>query len=348
MSGNNVLIKDLWDELAVKDDYKKSFKDFKKFHQLKTEKKFYQDYEKQHLLTFKAFLKTLKNQLKTHSNLIKKLKKYDENIDIIFDDNNDKFLFNFVNEIIECIKNIRENSTNIIKLFIQIKGNDKKHNLEKIDKKYFNSQKIYKIFNELDYYKQMKILKYFDINPDFILSDKQSETKDKIKIPMEKNEIENYNKLVPLFYDSANDLYNKEHPSKKNGKKNKLTLQQKLQNLKDDLGEEEYNKLFFIHYLPPHQLLSTLKFREKMIKKYNKDENKNNVEENEEEEEESSDEISEEKEDELFSKNNKSQNDSEYSEFNFLANENILQSIIGSLLITSLNSGTILYAMNII
>ena len=178
----------------------------------------------------------------------------------------------------------------------------------------------------------MKILNYFDINPDFILSDKQSENDDKIKIPMKNIEIEKYNKLVPLFYECANDLYNKEHPSKnKNGKKNKLTLQQKLQNLKNELGEQEYNKLFFIHYLPPHQLLSIFKFREKMNKKYSNNENKNNNndefnenfdedEEEKEEEEESSEENSEikkEKEDELDSmKNNNSQNDLEYSNLN--------------------------------
>ena len=200
MSDKNILIKDLWDELAVNDEYKQSFKNFKKYHKLKSEKKFYQDYEKQHLIIFKAFLKVLNKQLKIHSTQIKKLKKYDENIDLIFDDNNDEFLFNFINEIIECIKIIRENSYNIMKLFIQIKGNDKKHNLEKIDKKYFNSQKIYKIFDEVEYFKNMKILNYFDINPDFILSDKQSENDDKIKIPMKNIEIEKYDKLVHLFY----------------------------------------------------------------------------------------------------------------------------------------------------
>jgi len=177
----------------------------------------------------------------------------------------------------------------------------------------------------------MKILNYFDINPDFILSDKQSENDDKIKIPMEKDEIKKYNKLVPLFYDCANDLYNKEHPQKnKNEKKNKLTLQQKLQNLKNELGEQEYNKLFFIHYLPPHQLLSIFLFREKMNKKYNIKNNNDEINENneeeeeekEEEEEESSDENSEKKkenEGELFTmKNNNSQNDSEYSKLNII------------------------------
>ena len=321
MSDKNILIKDLWDELAVNDEYKQSFKNFKKYHKLKSEKKFYQDYEKQHLIIFKAFLKVLNKQLKIHSTQIKKLKKYDENIDLIFDDNNDEFLFNFINEIIECIKIIRENSYNIMNLFIQIKGNDKKHNLEKIDKKYFNSQKIYKIFDEVEYFKNMKILNYFDINPDFILSDKQSENDDKIKIPMKNIEIEKYDKLVPLFYECANDLYNKEHPLKnKNEKKKNLNLQQKLLNLKDELGEEEYNKLFFIHYIPPQGLFTIFKLREKMNNlnennSQNFEFSENSEEENEEEEEEIQEMKKENKE------NNENENNSEYLALNKILDE---------------------------
>ena len=109
-----------WDNLGITRDYRISFLNHLDKLSLSGKKDFY-NYEKNNLKRFREALLNLKNEIWNREENLSKLKKLNKDLEkCVNDGNNANSKKNILQQVINCIKNLRLNAINIVKKVIKV------------------------------------------------------------------------------------------------------------------------------------------------------------------------------------------------------------------------------------